>query len=106
MALEIDLTGRVAGSRSEPLIISFDCDRVGRARAEALLEIWVDVLRQLDNSLTETAARLMAHAAFGLLNSTPHSVKPGTVKPAEASSRAVLRAMTVAALTSAGRIRG
>ena len=48
----------------------------------------------------------MAHAAFGLLNSTPHSVKPGTVKPAEASSRAVLRAMTVAALTSAGRIRG
>ncbi len=70
------------------------------------VEIWVDVLRQLDNSLTETAARLMAHAAFGLLNSTPHSVKPGTVKPAEASSRAVLRAMTVAALTSAGRIRG
>ena len=69
------------------------------------VEIWVDVLRQLDNSLTETAARLMAHAAFGLLNSTPHSVKPGTVKPAEASSRAVLRAMTVAALTSSDQSR-
>jgi hypothetical protein len=46
---------------------------------------------------------LMAHATFGLLNSTPHSVKPGAAKTAEASSRAVLRAMTVAALTSAGR---
>jgi hypothetical protein len=38
-----------------------------------------------------------------LLNSTPHSVKPGPAKTAEASQRAVLRAMTVAALTSAGR---
>jgi len=37
----------------------------------------------------------MAHAAFGLLNSTPHSVKPGAVS---GSSRAVLRAMTLAAL--------
>lgn len=64
------------------------------------VEIWVDVLRQLDNSLSETDARLMAHAAFGLLNSTPHSVKPGATKTAE---RTVLRAMTVAALTSAGR---
>lgn len=69
------------------------------------VEIWVDVLRQLDDSLDEDDARLMAHAAFGLLNSTPHSIKPGTAKTAEASSRAVLRAMTVAALTSAGRAR-
>jgi AcrR family transcriptional regulator len=67
------------------------------------VEIWVDVLRQLDDSVTETDARLMAHAVFGLLNSTPHSVKPGATKTAEASSRSVLRAMTVAALTSAGR---
>jgi AcrR family transcriptional regulator len=60
------------------------------------VEIWVDVLRQLDDTLREADARLMAHAAFGLLNSTPHSVTPGTAK---ASERAVLRAMTVAALT-------
>jgi len=65
------------------------------------VEIWVDVLRQLNMSLREDDARLMAHAAFGLLNSTPHSVKPSAVKKAEASERAVLRAMTVAALTSA-----
>jgi AcrR family transcriptional regulator len=66
------------------------------------VEIWVDVLRQLNGWLSEADARLMAHAAFGLLNSTPHSVKPSAAKAAEASSRSVLRAMTVAALTSAG----
>jgi AcrR family transcriptional regulator len=67
------------------------------------VEIWVDVLRKMDETLNEADARLMAHAAFGLLNSTPHSVKPGSAKAAEAGSRAVLRAMTVAALTSANR---
>jgi AcrR family transcriptional regulator len=67
------------------------------------VEIWVDVLRRLDRSLSEADARLMAHATFGLLNSTPHSVRPSAVKTAEANSRSVLRAMTVAALTSAGR---
>lgn len=67
------------------------------------VEIWVDVLRRLNNSVTESDARLMAHAAFGLLNSTPHSVKPGAAKTAEANSRAILRGMTLAALTSAGR---
>ena len=62
------------------------------------VEIWVDVLRRLDGTLNEADARLMAHATFGLLNSTPHSVKPGVVS---GSSRAVLRAMTLAALNSA-----
>ena len=64
------------------------------------------MLRQLDDALSEADARLMAHATFGLLNSTPHSVKPGAAKAAEAGARAVLRAMTVAALTSAGRANG
>ena len=62
------------------------------------VEIWVDVLRRLDPRRGEADARLMAHAAFGLLNSTPHGVRPGT--PPE-TARAVLRAMTVAALRSA-----
>jgi hypothetical protein len=66
----------------------------------------VDVLRQLNASLHEDDARMMAHATFGLLNSTPHSVKPNATKKAEVNERAVLRAMTVAALTSAGGTRG
>jgi AcrR family transcriptional regulator len=65
------------------------------------VEIWVGVLRELNPALAEADARLMAHAAFGLLNSTPHSLKSADTKPARSlRSRAVMRAMTVAALTS------
>lgn len=69
--------------------------QVRRAQRQ-YVEIWVDVLRALDDELDEGEARFVAHAAFGLLNSTPHSVRPGTVRD---SSRALLRAMTLAALT-------
>jgi AcrR family transcriptional regulator len=62
------------------------------------VEVWVDVLRRVDDTLEEADARLMAHATFGLMNSTPHSAKSaGPVR-----SRAILRAMTLAALTSDG----
>jgi AcrR family transcriptional regulator len=65
------------------------------------VEIWVGVLRELNRELAEADARLMAHAVFGLLNSTPHSMKSADAKPARAlSSRAVMRAMTVAALAA------
>jgi AcrR family transcriptional regulator len=68
------------------------------------VEIWVRVLREVDPLLDESDARLMAHAAFGLLNSTPYSTKPAGGKPAGGAtrSRSVLRAMTVAALHTAG----
>ena len=61
------------------------------------VEIWVGTLRELDPRLGEDQARVMAHAAFGLLNSTPHSMKPASPE----DSRGVLRAMTIAALSSA-----
>jgi AcrR family transcriptional regulator len=73
--------------------------RVRRAQRQ-YVEVWVGVLRELEPGLAETDARLMAHAVFGLLNSTPHSLKPADGKAARATrSRAVMRAMTVAALT-------
>src|ERR1700758_4279979 len=63
------------------------------------VEIWVDVLRRRDG-VAEADARVMAHAAFGLMNSTPYSLKALGTKDTDASrSRAVLRAMTVAALS-------
>jgi AcrR family transcriptional regulator len=62
------------------------------------VEMWVAVLRELDPGRGEEDARLMAHATFGLLNSTPHSLKQITAAETKPSSRAVLRAMTVAAL--------
>ena len=63
------------------------------------VEIWVVALRALDPQLVEDQARVMAHAAFGLLNSTPHSIQPTTRSSSPESSRDVLRAMTVAALS-------
>jgi AcrR family transcriptional regulator len=63
------------------------------------VEIWVDILRGVDHDLEESEARMMSHAAFGLLNSTPYSTKPAGGKPVGLRARAVLRAMTTAALT-------
>ena len=64
------------------------------------VEIWVDSLRQRDG-IDETDARLIAHAAFGLMNSTPHGLKAqGANGIGSTRSRSVLRAMTVAALSS------
>ncbi|MGW0183986.1 SACE_7040 family transcriptional regulator [Nocardia sp. NPDC003345] len=57
------------------------------------VEIWVGVLCDLVPGLAEDTARIQAHAAFGLLNSTPHSA--GRVG---AHTRPVLRAMALAAL--------
>jgi AcrR family transcriptional regulator len=71
------------------------------------VEVWVGVLRELNPKLAEADARLTAHAVFGLLNSTPHSMKSpdnSHAKPAGAArSRAVMRAMTVAALRAGNR---
>src|SRR3984885_9929869 len=80
-------------------------ERQVRKAQRQYVEIWVDVLRKLDPTLAEADARLSAHAVFGLLNSTPHSMKAAE-KPVRASrSRAVMRAMTVAALEAGGQLR-
>ncbi len=76
-------------------------ERQVRKAQRQYVEVWVGALRQLNHELAEADARLMAHAVFGLLNSTPHSMKSGDTKPARTvRSRAVMRAMTVAALTA------
>jgi AcrR family transcriptional regulator len=89
--------------------------QVRRAQRQ-YVEVWVDVLRRRRGDLDEASARVMAHATFGLLNSTAYSLKTTGTKTAgtktagtkttEASSRAVLREMTVAALTSAAGVGG
>jgi AcrR family transcriptional regulator len=56
------------------------------------VEIWVDTLRRAHPGLPAESARVAAHGAFGLLNSTPH-----TGGGAEAA--ALLRRMALAALT-------
>jgi hypothetical protein len=37
------------------------------------VELWADRLREVHEDLEPDRARAMSHAAFGLINSTPHS---------------------------------
>lgn len=71
-------------------------DRVRRLQ-RTYVEIWVEVLRRVNPGLAPGSARVAAHGAFGLLNSTPHSsAGPGDGSPPTA---ALLRRMALAALT-------
>ncbi|UFS93880.1 TetR/AcrR family transcriptional regulator [Nocardia huaxiensis] len=58
------------------------------------VEVWVTALRDLHPDLPEAAARVQAHATFGLINSTPHSAPATAAK----SARPILRRMALAAL--------
>lgn len=68
-----------------------------RRAQRSYVETWVGVLVRLHPDLAEDDARVMAHAVFGLLNSTAHSIR-STGPRSIARSRDVLRAMTRAAL--------
>jgi AcrR family transcriptional regulator len=80
-------------------------ERQVRKAQRQYVEVWVGVLRELEPALAEVDARLAAHAVFGLLNSTPHSMKAAEKPAREARSRAVMRAMTIAALGAGGQVR-
>lgn len=60
------------------------------------VEAWVQVLCRGQQGLDESDARIKAHAAFGLMNSTPYSAG----RSAPSQTRTVLRQMVVAALRS------
>ena len=66
-----------------------------RSLQRAYVDVWAAQLRLLDPRLPLSAARAMAHAAFGLINSTPHS----GLLPAD-EMRGVLTAMALRALGS------
>lgn len=44
-----------------------------RSLQREYVDVWADQLRRVHRGLRRDRARAMAHAAFGLLNSTPHS---------------------------------
>jgi AcrR family transcriptional regulator len=58
------------------------------------VEVWVDVINALHPQLTAEEARVLAHAAFGLMNSTPF-IGTGVERTRRA---ALLRTSTLAAL--------
>ena len=88
--------------RHQPLIVVQDRDwaslpDTARERVRSLqrryVDLWAGRLGELHPGLDVRRARVMAHAAFGLLNSTPHSA----MLP-EAEMTALLREMAAGAL--------
>ena len=72
--------------------------RMVRRLQRAYVELWVDALRAVRPELDDDTARAATHAAFGLLNSTPHGPGRGALgRPAMA---ALLRDMARSALLS------
>ena len=60
----------------------------------AYLEVWVEVLRQIDPTLDEGVARTKIQAVFGLINSTPHSASHRDTE----TTRSILEEMALGAL--------
>jgi AcrR family transcriptional regulator len=62
------------------------------------VELWVDVLAGVHEGTEASELRMRAHATFGLINSTPHSVRsPGRLMGVR-RARPLLQSMALAAL--------
>jgi AcrR family transcriptional regulator len=64
-----------------------------RALQRTYVELWVQVLARLHPDVDTASLRIRAHAAFGLINSTPHSART-------TDTRAILEQMALAGLAS------
>lgn len=64
------------------------------------IQVWIDTLSALHPSRDADDLRLRAQACFGLINSTPHSVRGLRTSPSDAEVRSTLEAMAHAALTA------
>ncbi|WP_308800129.1 SACE_7040 family transcriptional regulator [Agromyces silvae] len=76
-----------------------DAHRVRRLQRE-YVEFWVGVLGRLHPDLATAEVRIRAHAAFGLINSTPHSARSHGSRPADAVVRQVLEQMAWSSLVA------
>jgi AcrR family transcriptional regulator len=78
-----------------------DADRrhVRRLQRE-YVELWVAVVRRVHPQLPERSARASVHAVFGLLNSTPHLSRPGTLPPRDETA-ALLHSLARGAFAAA-----
>ena len=64
------------------------------------VELWVQVLREVHPDLAEPAARSAVHSVFGLLNSTPHLGRPGSL-PGRTATASLLHRMARGAFGAA-----
>jgi AcrR family transcriptional regulator len=71
-----------------------------RALQRRYVELWVEVLAGLHPGTDPAELRMRAHATFGLINSTPHSVRTQGRRTALKRARPLLESMALAALTA------
>ncbi|MEU6393092.1 TetR/AcrR family transcriptional regulator [Streptomyces sp. NPDC046939] len=78
-----------------------DSDRkLVRQLQRQYVELWVDAVRKVYPDLLEPHARVAVHAVFGLLNSTPHLSRPGSL-PGRAATAAMLHKLARGAFAAA-----
>jgi AcrR family transcriptional regulator len=78
--------------------LSDDDRHTVRRLQRAYVELWMAVLAELHPTRSEADLRVRAHACFGLINSTPHSVR--RVRASDSTVRGILESMASAALTA------
>lgn len=64
------------------------------------VEVWIGILSIVHPDRDDDDLRVRAHACFGLINSTPHTVRASRSRPGERDVRGILRSMARAALTA------
>lgn len=79
-----------------------DSDRkLVRQLQRQYVELWVEIVRRVYPDLGEAAARSAVHSVFGLLNSTPHLGRAGTL-PGRGVTAELLHRMARGAFAAAG----
>ncbi|MFF2845625.1 TetR/AcrR family transcriptional regulator [Streptomyces sp. NPDC058001] len=79
-----------------------DSDRkLVRQLQRQYVELWVTVVRDRYDRLSEPEARATVHAVFGLLNSTPHIGRPGSL-PGRTAMASLLHRLARGAFDAAG----
>jgi AcrR family transcriptional regulator len=106
-ALDALLRWHIEFALSQPALITVQVRELGNVPQPARRQIrrlqrlyveeWVTVLSELAPGVPQAALRTATHAAFGLLNSTPHSAS----ELSTAAMAELLHAMVHAALTAA-----
>lgn len=64
------------------------------------VEVWIGILSALHPHRDDDELRVRAHACFGLINSTPHTVRAARSRSADSDVRGILHSMARAALTA------
>jgi AcrR family transcriptional regulator len=64
------------------------------------VEVWIGILSALHPDRGREDLRVRAHACFGLINSTPHSVRALRARPGDDAVRSILESMAHAALVA------